>query len=448
MVNLWEEEKLRLTRMLYEKVTHGKEKVTYNDILAVKVPVFFEGCIKNQARRFINSENPIRIENRNRYNLDKVEVKKQFYLLKESLIRETYFTKAEIQQLSNFSVNFQFDILVRPLQKLIESIYKSNDSRKKDDIRIIIQGFGENRPFIKKLIDAIENLESESISREEFTAFARAVEQRVYKKIPISAFLEEISALMEFETTISGEEKTTIHSKVLSGMLKERGLHDMVEAFNDEAVKREYWPIDEVENVLERFLLVGPLDSYQPPPKEKDPLGATLQPTFQLESVEKDNTKVETKSKAETISPKDTTSLRLQFEDTDKAQRSKSKSSQFDSVSVSRLTGKSRSSKNTDTFPVERHDIENQPPGPYPELTNMINPKDQKTFIKKIFNKDRLQYIEFIEHLEKQDNWKAAKVIIDEELRNRQINHFSKEAVLLGDIVFSRYFINKNKYAG
>jgi hypothetical protein len=93
---------------------------------------------------------------------------------------------------------------------------------------------------------------------------------------------------------------------------------------------------------------------------------------------------------------------------------------------------------------INRRDIERQPPGPYPSLQSLINNKAQRLFIKKIFRKDGEKYSEFIQQLEEQDKWKDAKAIIDTELEKRRISPYSKEAVHLGDIVFSRYFSRKN----
>jgi len=63
--------------------------------------------------------------------------------------------------------------------------------------------------------------------------------------------------------------------------------------------------------------------------------------------------------------------------------------------------------------------------------------------VKRIFNNSEKEYEKFIDRLEKIDSWKQAKETIDRELNVRLIKPFSKEALRLGDIIFTRYFPEK-----
>ncbi|GEM_PF-2030891 len=89
---------------------------------------------------------------------------------------------------------------------------------------------------------------------------------------------------------------------------------------------------------------------------------------------------------------------------------------------------------------ITRASLEAQPPGPYPSITRLIDGKSRLAFIKKIFHKDLDAYLGFIENLEATQTWKEAKALLDGTFKQRKVNPFSKEAVQLSDVVFSRYF--------
>ncbi|MGH7602336.1 MAG: hypothetical protein ACREOI_38710, partial [bacterium] len=89
---------------------------------------------------------------------------------------------------------------------------------------------------------------------------------------------------------------------------------------------------------------------------------------------------------------------------------------------------------------IERAKIEAQPPGPYPSFTRLVDEKSRRDFIKKIFHKDLEAYLAFIERLETLQTWKEAKAFLDHEFQQRRVNPYSREAVRLSDMVFSRYF--------
>jgi hypothetical protein len=93
---------------------------------------------------------------------------------------------------------------------------------------------------------------------------------------------------------------------------------------------------------------------------------------------------------------------------------------------------------------IEHAKIEAQPPGPYPSLTKLIDEKKRRVFIKKVFQKKLDAYLSFIERLEPVQAWKEAKALLDHEFQQHKVNPYSKEAVQLSDLVFSRYFTKRS----
>jgi hypothetical protein len=75
-----------------------------------------------------------------------------------------------------------------------------------------------------------------------------------------------------------------------------------------------------------------------------------------------------------------------------------------------------------------------------PSVQSLISGKEQKIFIKKLFDNDTDLYRKFIEKLEKVDNWVDTFKIIEEEFSTRNINPRSHEASLFTDFVFRRFY--------
>lgn len=95
--------------------------------------------------------------------------------------------------------------------------------------------------------------------------------------------------------------------------------------------------------------------------------------------------------------------------------------------------------------PVYHAQREHQPPGPYPSIHTLIDPKDSKVFVQKLFARDEKAYQTFIDKVDHIDKWREAKQLIDWELNKRKLDPYSREAVKLGDLVFSKYF-NNSRY--
>jgi hypothetical protein len=74
---------------------------------------------------------------------------------------------------------------------------------------------------------------------------------------------------------------------------------------------------------------------------------------------------------------------------------------------------------------------------PFREL---IDEKTEKVFIKKLFGGDGDAYGKLIQKLDESESWRVAKILIDNELFKRDVDPFSREAIKLVDLIYSRYY--------
>lgn len=73
-------------------------------------------------------------------------------------------------------------------------------------------------------------------------------------------------------------------------------------------------------------------------------------------------------------------------------------------------------------------------------MESLINEKDEKIILKSIFNDDREDYREFIHGVNRAKTWKEAIGVLDDKLFSNKIDPYSKEAIRLSDIVYTRYY--------
>ncbi|MCB0260421.1 MAG: hypothetical protein KDE62_11995, partial [Calditrichaeota bacterium] len=74
------------------------------------------------------------------------------------------------------------------------------------------------------------------------------------------------------------------------------------------------------------------------------------------------------------------------------------------------------------------------------DLNNLIDPKQRKKFIKRIFKKRESQYQEFIGLVNNTPTWKHASNLIDTFFYQQGLNPYSREALEFSDLVYNRYF--------
>lgn len=75
-----------------------------------------------------------------------------------------------------------------------------------------------------------------------------------------------------------------------------------------------------------------------------------------------------------------------------------------------------------------------------PSIEALIQPKQRKAFIKKLFASKESDYEDFIHRLENLKSWKETYQAVEQEFSYRKVNPGKDEAVLFTDILFKRFF--------
>lgn len=73
------------------------------------------------------------------------------------------------------------------------------------------------------------------------------------------------------------------------------------------------------------------------------------------------------------------------------------------------------------------------------DVYSLFTTKEQKLFVRKIFQKDEIGFRNALDRLNPAPSWKEASLILDQIFRANNIDPSSKEAIQLTDMLFSRY---------
>lgn len=251
---IWQNEKQRLATRLHQRVLAGRDAVICRELIGKGLPEIVEILVRKRAHQIFEGTACV---NHERYDLSDQALNHLMKPLREALIAGTKFSSSELEEICRAGVGLQLDILVRPRAALCEWLFDSVNERSREAVLAVAEGFGEERPFIKKLLATIRELRSPRIFGDLFDTLTRATEQAVFKETPIASLLTDFKLLMEFESQVTGETCDAIRSSVVLAMLGERELEAQAAALAEDASGKERWTLLEIEHALERYWLVG-----------------------------------------------------------------------------------------------------------------------------------------------------------------------------------------------
>jgi len=435
----WQDEKDRLIAELEKKILGRREQITVQEISAAPMPELLLAAFRNHAHSIVRREKPLVLQSSHRFVLDDSEIKTHLCRLRELLIDRLVMPRDEVIEVIVFAVRLQFDVITKPRAALVELLYERALERDRDDIRTIVAGLGEQRPMISALLDLIGGYPAGPVNREAFVALCRRAEKTAYADKPVTALMADLHDFIGFCGAIDGAKITEVDNQTVLGVLFERNLKELAEGLLPTLTQKDKWTLLEIEKILEHQIVSSGLalgaEAHRQifPPPEID-LNAFLEEAPDEIQLDLD----ENGHDGNTIDPEHATvGERASLQDASAFERVYDL---FTDSPENDAPAEQGTAVQSSPAATHRSLHEFQSSIPYQPLYRLIDDQSKAMFVKKIFRKDGEAYGRFIDLLEVAENWNAAKGILDEELSMRKINPYSKEAIRLSDLVFSRYF--------
>ncbi|MCU0642675.1 MAG: hypothetical protein MUC94_00205 [bacterium] len=437
-----ETEKRQLSATVQKRLIGNKNTIRYKDLLDQKIPTFLKNYLQNSVQKIIHTEEPIQFNNSKRFDFEYEKIG----LVKNELIKAfeeaTIFTREELVEIINRTVQLQFDLLVKPSATLLNIFYRQKSDRIQNDILKILEGLNDSRIYFNTLKKNIEEYDQYHIVEENFKHLLDKTEKDVYQKSFVKSILSDIDAIVNFLNLIHGVEKSKIDVNLLKLLLSERKFKQYLSNLIN--FETNNFDVDVIAAIFAKFV-------NRPDKSNEDGSKAIADEIVKLSA------KASPKTKSEITGAKPDERYRAEIEqsfekekDNEESDHRALKKTGHKETAISKKDRPKKFPKVTNSWKdpldmiIERSKIEEQPEGPLISLKDLIDEKSERILMKRIFCSDPHDYHEVIRKLESIDNWKDAKKLIDSELYVRSIEPFSREALMLGDLVFNRYFPTKH----
>jgi hypothetical protein len=254
----WHEEKASLCDVLLQRVLKDRQRLCYRDLTSSVLPEVCTSALRHRARQIFSEHSVLKMHSSARFDLDTASVRGAFQRLVDEIIEGTVFSDHEIGEIIHSAIDLQYDIIVRPREKLLELLFHNSDICSKQDSIVVLSGFGQHRRFIASLSEEIAYWPMAKLKRNDLEELAIEVEKNVYKQAPVSCLSDEIDLLLRFESGVYALPQTQIRTDILLGILAERNLqHYRTALLRDD--ENDLWQIAEIESAMESFLLMGGL---------------------------------------------------------------------------------------------------------------------------------------------------------------------------------------------
>jgi hypothetical protein len=433
---MWENETVVLVTSLKKRILSGNERVRFEKITADDgVPIFIKNVFKDRFDAIIAKESPVTLKSTPHFDFksEDMELLRQRFL---DILREfSYFHETEIEGILKDALILRLDYLVKPIDTMRRQLFDGKDHVSVSDTESVLGPFRKNLPYADEVIKSCRGLGKSSLAKDEYGRIVDDIIRNIMKEDPVRIILRDFSVLTDFLSETKGEEITRIEGSVIQDFLADRRQSGFRKALDVEMKlgRNDFGPA-ELEVTLKRYLELKDELSKEPDvekeeaekeaPAEKNEketqagAEAELGNGWDLEEVLSEEP-IQVEDEAEQLvetpeePPKQMRIIRRE-------QKKEEESVQLEeSVSVAESDGVSEK-------------IEG--------LHDLIDEKTEKVFVKKLFGGENDTYESLIKQLDEAENWREAKILIDNELFKRDVDPFSREAIKLVDLVYGRYY--------
>ncbi len=434
---MWEKDTVQLTSTLKEKILEGKERIQGRKILKDdKIPDFIKNIFAKKIEKFLVSEKPFTIRPTAHFEINSDDIERISSRLYDILRERAVFNSREVEYILDEALVLRLNYIIKPVDTMRRLLFNDNKDRiETSKIKQILTSYSEILPYSEMLIQECTKLDSEFFKREEYDNIMAEILQRMGGEDPVGFILKDFSVLTEFLSEIKSERISRVDGKTIQNFLADRNHWNFRRAVEVEMkLGKDEFDAEELKVTLKRYLefkeefekgkteLIEEVSTEQ----KEEVAEEEKKPTFEaveeegLEGWELDEVVVKEDEKE----PEEV-----------KEERPKAKKMRI--IRRDQILEEEEEKKEDLVLEKQQESPEREVWG---GLRTLIDKKTEKSFIKKLFGGDEQSYAQLMEKLENAESWRVAKILIDNELFKRDVDPFSREAIKLVDMVYTRYY--------
>lgn len=432
-----------ITQNLDKKTIGKDERVSLQDIKKRDIPSFIKNYFDRESEKWIREESSMFLSS-GRFNYDLPEIKKKFDELYELLKNTAIFSRAKLHRVMEQAVKLQSNFLVQPQRTMVQFIYRDEDVITPSEVMDSMKYFLDYEYYYKALEQFFQKNTMETISRSKFKNFIQQLDGMALSQDKAGAAVNMAQVIVGFLNLGRSQQSDILDVEVLINAYQDRDLPEFVEAMkNAQSKGKDKIPVSHLAAMLKSFVETG-----------------DIEPKIAKEAPKAAEVKYE--EKKEVVSTKNLSNLVSQIEDIKEEEQAADVGSFFEEE--------------------EEEDIVLPPQPPMPEvkptvkpaaaaaapvagtadqlaehmarqmgqaevledLNKLIEDKDKKVYIKKLFKKKDKEFFQLLTSLNAASNWKDANNLIDDTFYALEVNPYQKEAIAFTDAVYARYFPKKD----
>jgi hypothetical protein len=450
---MWENETVVLVVSLKKRIMGGVEKVRFGRISADNsIPPFIKLLFKNRVEEYLVQESPLTFRATPHFDLKPEDIDGLKGQILDVFREAAFFRQDEVEELLRQALVLRLDYLVKPVWTMNRLLFEKKNVIVMTDLEKRLDPFSKVLPYAEQLIKECRRLGYNEIEKDEYQKLAGEVVEKMAGVEPLKLVLHDFSVLTDFLSETKGEEIARVEGAVVNEFLDDRSLTPFKRAIEVEMkLGAEDFDAAALEITLKRFIELKQTFGQADIPTEREfnENGSDVLDTAS-ESVTRDvaapadeKTAPDESWDLDSVLGEETPLLEPETEKEEPIQQEKPKSKK--PMRIIRRDQKEEEETLTETEPLESLDAElvsekKSPFGKKDGFRESIDDKTEKVFIKKLFNGDGDAYGKLLQRLDDAESWRVAKILIDNELFKRDVDPFSREAIKLVDLIYSRYY--------
>lgn len=383
------------------------------------------------------------------YSADAVQ--RQLRQLINELKKHLRFTRKQTEAIIREVLQMKMEFIIRPLTTAEKELFQAQTARTVEEIATFIRRFGVFRYYSDALANYASSKSITHLTQGQFRMLLTDINLSLFPIEKTENILKLCGQIMNNMNELTGQTSDSLPVDLLIEAFDDRSMTDAKEAMLiEQKLENLNITLYGLRQVLNRFQILKEKRATVPESKpQASPVG----------------------EKATPIASKDTP---LQQEPSSKktAISTVQKEDSGELIDINRVieetTTRTRSSAITPVAePPREEEIDREITGEFireelvPKFNDetktvkilnlkeaevlvpvetLMTPKDEKIFMKKIFQQDESLFRNFIQRINTAKRWKHAMKEIDELLHHQHIDPFCREAVRLSDIVYQRYY--------
>jgi len=381
--------------------------------------------IRDEEEKFNSSD---------RFDYDMPEVRMLIDQIFDYLKQNSRFHINKFNQLIERAVKLEMNYLIEPHRTLTQFIFKDQQVVSTIDIYNLLKYFFKYEYYKDAISDYFNAKYLREISGEQFGQLITQIDENAFRENRLETTLKTIKTLTGFMNEASGEEVQSLELDLLLHAFKDRNLDTYTQLI--EELQNEGQSEISLSN-LELILTAESLDPLKAPVEEEVEVKEDETLTInEVADIEDSKPVVE----VEDIELGEMTPEEIVVESEEEEEYEEE-----EEVVAAAEAPVEKSNVADDMANFVANQIKSD--APLGDLNGMIVGRARKKIIKKLFSKKENEFLSFINLVNDETAWKEASVTIDDAFYERGINPYSKEAIMMSDIIYLRFF-PKDRYVG